>query len=290
MRIALLTTLPELIENNRIKEEVENLGHDFRLIDLSQFNFYAEKDQVNVEGLEKNEIDTIIVRGVFNSIKPISVIINNLQKDGTRIFDNNFIEHKYAIDKVTDLIKLSYSGVEIPKTAYERNFEYFPKKAERIGYPVIVKSTRSGKGASIFKTDSKSQLLKLIEELKGEDKKAKSYIMQEFIPYKYDLRCLVIGEHVYTMRRIPAKGDFRANFSLGGKVEKYNLDSKGEALAIKALKTIDMSIGGVDILITREDKRYILEVNHTAGFVGMEKATGKNIGKVFVEHAIKNAK
>ncbi len=290
MRIALLTTLPELIENNRIKEEVENLGHDFRLIDLSQFNFYAEKDQVNVEGLEKNEIDTIIVRGVFNSIKPISVIINNLQKGGTRIFDNNFIEHKYAIDKVTDLIKLSYSGVEIPKTSYERNFEYFPKKAERIGYPVIVKSTRTGKGASIFKTDSKSQLLKLIEELKGEDKKAKSYIMQEFIPYKYDLRCLVIGEHVYTMRRIPAKGDFRANFSLGGKVEKYNLDSKGEALAIKALKTIDMSIGGVDILITREDKRYILEVNHTAGFVGMEKATGKNIGKVFVEHAIKNAK
>jgi glutathione synthase/RimK-type ligase-like ATP-grasp enzyme len=51
-----------------------------------------------------------------------------------------------------------------------------------------------------------------------------------------------------------------------------------------------MSIGGVDILITGHNKRYILEVNHTAGFVGMEKATGENIAKIYLEHAIKEAK
>ena len=50
-----------------------------------------------------------------------------------------------------------------------------------------------------------------------------------------------------------------------------------------------MSVGGVDILIDESGKRYILEVNHTAGFVGMEKATGKNIGRLYLEHALKYA-
>ncbi|BCX15038.1 MAG: hypothetical protein KatS3mg088_721 [Patescibacteria group bacterium] len=51
-----------------------------------------------------------------------------------------------------------------------------------------------------------------------------------------------------------------------------------------------MSVGGVDILIGEDGSRYILEVNHTAGFVGMEKATGKNIGKIWLENAIVKCK
>jgi len=39
MKIALITTLPELIENKRIEEEVKNFGHEFQLVDLSDFNF-----------------------------------------------------------------------------------------------------------------------------------------------------------------------------------------------------------------------------------------------------------
>jgi glutathione synthase/RimK-type ligase-like ATP-grasp enzyme len=35
---------------------------------------------------------------------------------------------------------------------------------------------------------------------------------------------------------------------------------------------------------------FVLEVNHTPGFIGMEKATGKNIGRVYLDFAIKNAK
>jgi RimK family alpha-L-glutamate ligase len=289
MKISLITTLPALKENRRIEEEVNALGNQFELVDLSDFNFLADS-QVKVEGLSMIDSNIVIVRGIFNSIKPISVLINNLRKKGIKIFDNNFIEHKYSIDKVTDLIKLAQEKISIPKTAYARDFSKYEKMAEEIGYPVVIKSTRSGKGASVFKIDDKNKLKSLIDDLVKEDKKAKSYLLQEFIDYKIDLRCLVIGEHVFTMRRIPAKGEFRANFSLGGSVESYDLNEEGKELAIKALKVVDMSIGGVDILIDKNKKMYILEVNHTAGFVGMEKATEENIAKIFVEHAIKNAK
>lgn len=290
MKIALVTTLPVLIENKRIKEEVLALGHEFFLINLEDFNFKIKGGKLSVPALDNADLDLIIVRGIFSSIKSISAVLESLKKKGVKIFDNNFLKHQYLINKVADLTKLVLGGIPIPETQHVRDFNNYPKVAKELGYPVIIKSTRMGKGANVFKMDNEGELLAFLESCEEEGKEPKNYILQEFIPYKYDLRVLVLGDRIFTMRRIPAKGEFRANFSLGGDVELFDLDEKGKELALAAMDAVDMSVGGVDILITKDDKRYILEVNHTVGFVGMEKATGENIGKVFVEHAIANAK
>jgi len=289
MKIALVTTLPSLIENQRIKEEVLALGYEFELIDFSQFGFYIDDEEVDVDGVDI-KADIVIVRGIFNAIKPTSIIINNLRKQGTKVFDNNLVEHKYSIDKISDLLKLALSKIPIPKTFYTRDFSEYFQAASKIGYPVVVKSVRAGKGFAVFKLDSEEALKEFVDNQISEEKEAKSFLMQEFIDYEHDLRCLVIGEDVFTMKRIPGEGEFRANFSLGGSVELFDLSSEDRKLASEALNTVDMSVGGVDILISKDGKHYILEVNHTAGFVGMEKATGKNIAKIWVANAIKNAK
>lgn len=290
MRIALVTTLPSLSENKRIAEEVQALGYEFELVDAAGFSFVTADGVLNVPGLYDLQAEVIIVRGIFNALKPISTIIGSLRAKGARVFDNNFLEHKYSIDKVTDIIKLALAGVPVPGTVYLRDFESMYAKAREMGFPTVLKSTRMGKGASVFKLDSEAQLKDLLAGLEAGGKEAKSYLLQKYIDYKYDLRCLVIGEHIYTMKRIPASGEFRANFSLGGTVELFYLDEEGQELAKKALSVVGMSVGGVDILVGKDGKRYVLEVNHTAGFVGMEKATGENIGRVFVEHAISCAR
>lgn len=266
------------------------MGHEFTLIDLKDFSFSIENGVIRLPQLQNLGADLVIMRGIFNSIKAISVVVNDLRKKGVRIFDNNFLEHRYSIDKVTDIIKVSLASIPVPDTSYIRDFKNYPQAVAKIGYPVVIKSTRMGKGANVFKIDSDDQLSTFIAETQNEEAPAKGFIIQKFIDYKYDLRCLIIGDSVFTMRRIPVQGEFRANFSLGGKVEAFDLDDVGRRMAINALNAVDMSVGGVDILIGRDDSRYILEVNHTAGFVGMEKATGQNIGKLYVEHAIKNAK
>lgn len=290
MRIALLTTLPKLTENKRIAAEVENLGHQFRLIDLQGFQFVAGNDGLVVGEVGEVDFDLAIVRGIFNSIKPIAVVINMLRSKGVKVFDNNLTNHLYSIDKVTDIAKLATSAISVPKTSYSHDFKDYPGFAAETNYPVIVKLTRSGKGANVYKADDQDKLLKLISELEAKGKSAKSYIMQEFVDYEHDLRVLVIGGSVFAMKRIPRQGDFRANFSLGGTVELFDLESADKELAIKALAAVDMSVGGVDILIDKKGNRFILEVNHTAGFVGMEEATKKNIGKIFVDHALAQAK
>ena len=231
----------------------------------------------------------VIVRGVLSNVRPISAMMKKLREEGIKVFDNNFLDHEYSIDKLTDLLKLSYKGIPIPKTGYSRNFKDFGDIAAKLGYPVIVKLTRSGKGENVYKVENVDEMDALITRLRERGRKAKDFILQEFIPYEYDLRCLIVGTSINTMRRIPPKGDFRANFSLGGSVELFDLDKDGQALAKKALAAVGMSVGGVDVLITKDGEKYILEVNHNAGFVGMQKATGADIATIYIKHAIENA-
>jgi len=289
MKIALATTLPSLIENKRIEEEVKALHHDFQLVNLKEFSFVIHDGQLTVDQLENLKADIVIVRGIFNSIKPISALVDDLRRRGVRVFDNNLTNHKYSINKIADTVKLSLKGIPVPNSAYLRSFDHYAASAEVLGFPVVIKSTRMGKGAGVYKVDSPEELKDFIEKLKKEDKQPGSHMIQEFIPYVYDLRVLIIGSDVYAMRRIPGEGEFRANFSLGGAVELFDLDEATRDLAKKALHAIDMTVGGVDVLITKDEKKYILEVNHTAGMVGMEKATNENIARLFVNHAIKHA-
>lgn len=289
MKITLLTTLSELEENKRIKEEVVNMGHEFELLDEKNFEFRIKDNQFYSKGLTDIKTDILIVRGIFNSIKSISAVVASVQQRGIKVFDNNLIKHQYSIDKVVDMVKLSLNGIPTPNTVYSRDFEKWNDAASQLNFPVVIKSTRMGKGANVFKISSKEELDNLVESFVTEEKDAKSYLLQEFIPYEIDLRVLIIGEDVFAMRRIPKEGEFRANFSLGGSVELFDIDEDTKKLAIDALRAVEMSVGGVDVLISK-DKKCILEVNHTAGFLGMEKATGKNITKMYIEHAIKHAK
>ena len=290
MKIALVTTLPTLSENDRLKKEAQNLGHDFSIVDMQEFGFEINEGNLRVTQLENLDAEIVIVRGIFLAIKTISVIINSLRKKGIKIFDNNFLEHRYSIDKVTDIVKLASSGISVPDTYYSRDFKTYSAIAQKLGYPFVMKSSRMGKGADVLLVESVNKLKGIVSDKQNEGKSAKSYLLQQYIPYQYDLRVLVVGDEVFTMRRIPAEGEFRANFSLGGKVELYELDEESKKLALNALAAVDMSVGGVDILITKDKRKYVLEVNHTAGFVGMEKATGKNSAKVYLNHAISSAK
>jgi ribosomal protein S6--L-glutamate ligase len=290
MKIALITTLPSLIENARLKQEAEKMGHSLKVVDLKDFNFSIKKSALDVINITGIKVNLVIIRGIFVSIKTIAAVIQDLRQDGVKVFDNQFLKNRYSIDKVTDLVKLSQAGLPVPASGYTRDFKDYPRLVKQLGYPLIVKSTRMGKGVSVFKIDTEKDFLGFVDQCQEEGKVAKNFLLQKFIDYEIDLRILIIGQKIFTMRRIPATGEFRANFSLGGRVEGYDLDEKGRKLALRALKAIGLSVGGVDMLITKDDQRFFLEVNHTAGFVGMEKATGQNIAQVWLKHAIDNAK
>lgn len=290
MRIIVLTTSGEMGEHGRIAQEVNNLGHEFVLCNLSGFEYSIINGEVVVEGVSIGKDDIVIPRGIFSSLHAICALISSLRKEGVRVFDNNLLVHKYSINKLSDFIKLAKAGIPVPDSFHLHSYDKYKEASEKLGYPMIVKLTRTGKGAGIYMIENDKALEDFISSKLEDGTEASRYMLQEFIDYKYDLRVLILGDRVFCMRRIPGEGEFRANFSLGGKVETFNLEKDDEDLARRAMSAVELEVSGVDLLITKDDKRYILEVNHTPGMLGMEEATGENITRVYLEYAIKNAR
>lgn len=290
MKIAYVTSMYPSNENRRIRQEVELLGHKFAQYIIGVGETIIKDGKIINNKLLNTDCDLIILRGILASMKTVSAISRHLRSKGKKVFDNSFCDHEYSISKITDMVKLSLNNIPVPDTYHLREFDKYFAVAKKLKYPVIVKSNRSGKGRGVYKADNEDALRVMLSGFVEEEKKPKYFIIQEYIPYVMDIRALIIGKRMFSMRRIPSEGEFRANFSLGGSVETIELDEKTKKLAFEALSAVDMTVGGVDILITPDNKKYILEVNHNPGFTGMEKTTGLNIAKLYVEHAIQQAK
>jgi len=289
MKITLLTNF-SAIENDRLAAEANALGHELTIFNPHGNNPIIQDGKLIINGLTDLTADLVIARGILLAIKEIVAILKHVRSTGTKVFDNNLIDLNYSINKVTDLMKLALAGISVPNTRHSHDYGHFVALASDLSYPVIIKPTSTGKGVGVIKIENEEELFTFTGQAIKEEKPAKRFIIQEFIPYIHDLRLLIIGEEVFCMRRIPREGDFRANFSLGGTVELFEPSGATIALAKKALKSIGMTVGGVDVLITEDNKQYILEVNHNPGFQGMELATKKNIAKILLEHAIKETK
>lgn len=289
MKILLLTNF-DAIENERLETEARALGHEFTIFNPRGNNPSIENGRLIIQGITDKKVDLVIARGILLAIKEIAAILTHLRNTGTQVFDNNLLGLNYSINKVTDLMKLALADVPVPNTRHSHDYNHFVALASELKYPIIVKPTSTGKGVGVEKLKNENELFEFTGKSIKAEKPAKRFVLQEFIPYRLDLRLLIIGDDVFCMRRIPRPGDFRANFSLGGTVEIHKPSEETIALAKKALNAIGMSVGGVDILITPDNRQYVLEVNHNPGFQGMELATKENIAKIYLEHAIKSAK
>lgn len=276
-------------EIDRIREEAERLGHQISIVDFSNFHFTYVDGERNFHP-EIPECNMAIVRGMFATMKSLEILKEYLKLRKIKVFDNNLFKHKYSINKVYDISKLILHNVPTPDFYHARSYDMLYDFCQKMIYPAVLKTAGTGKGVSIWKLKNFEDAKKYIEPFQKEGKKARKLVIQSFVDYKYDLRVLVMGKKMFAMRRIPKKGDFRANYSLGGSVELFRLNKDIKKLAKQAMKAVDLSMAGVDVLVDENDNLSILEVNHTPGFVGMEKATGVNIGEIFLKYAIKNAR
>jgi ribosomal protein S6--L-glutamate ligase len=77
-------------------------------------------------------------------------------------------------------------------------------------------------------------------------------------------------------RMTTARGEFRSNFHLGGRVSVADLSDDEKTLAIAASKACGLDVSGVDILRTREGPK-VIEVNANPGLEGITQATGMDV-------------
>lgn len=290
MKIAILSTGPELYSTKRLVEAGKKRGHDVVVIDHSKCHLVMEKGKpaIVLGGERLKDVDVIIPRIGASLTQFGSAVIQHFDIQGVPsiVSPTALIKSR---DKLRSLQFLSKSGVGIPKTVFARHPKADDVKMlinEVGGTPVILKLLEGTHGTGVIKADSVSSAKSAVEAFSGIKK---DIIVQEFIEEAggKDLRVFVVGDKVVgAMERSSNGEEFRSNLHKGGSAKTIELDEKTKMAAIEAAKLLSLTVAGVDIL---ESKRgpLVIEVNSSPGLEGIEKSTGVDIASEIIMAAEK---
>ncbi|MDE6074852.1 MAG: RimK family alpha-L-glutamate ligase [Clostridia bacterium] len=216
-----------------------------------------------------------------------------LEKSGLRLF-NSAHAIETCDDKMLTNIALANSGFNVPDCVYaplcyhaesEVDGGFLKEVEKALGFPLVAKTNYGSLGAGVT-------LIKNAEELKAYEKRNLTlpHFYQKFIDCGCgeDIRVLVVGGKCLCAMKRRNENDFRSNIELGGKGENYPLDRVLSELCVKVAQTLSLDYCGVDILVGKDGKFYICEVNSNAFFATAEKVCGVNVAKVYAEYMLKN--
>lgn len=266
----------------RLQEELQKLGVECDVIrndyctltvdgnistpfDDYDFCIYLDKDKYPLYAFEKSGIRT------FNGFEPIVL----------------------CDDKMATFLKLSNIGVNMPTTipgvlCYDPSVKTGEEKIKKIedalGYPLIAKRCYGSRGNGVYMVKNRQELLKKADELK-----TSPHLFQRFIKESKgrDLRIIVIGGKVVGgMLRQSGSDDFRSNVALGGKAAPHPVNEEIKALCEKCASALNLDYCGIDVLLGKDGKPYVCEVNSNAFFYGFERVTGINVAKLYAEHIV----
>jgi ribosomal protein S6--L-glutamate ligase len=103
------------------------------------------------------------------------------------------------------------------------------------------------------------------------------FYVQEMLPHPgFDLRAFVVGGRVVAaMAR--RSGDWRTNLARGARAEACALSPEEEGLALRAAGTLGLDYAGVDLMPAADGRLYVLEVNGSPGWEGIQATTRVSI-------------
>ncbi len=229
-------------------------------------------------------LDTLnIVSGLKNNDFDYDLIISRIERDYLLegIYALRHIESMYKNIKIINSSKcietcqnkyLTYLKLKkfMPKSflTYTDDFETIKNTLinNNFEFPIVIKPIYGGYGNGVLKVNSLDELRNIFEILRFNKREI---FIQKHIPYKHDVRVFVVGNKIVgAMERIP-KNDWRANYSLGAEIKRFNLNADVKDIILKSAKKVNADIVGVDVLIDKNDNPYILEMNITPQFRGI---------------------
>ena len=271
-------------ETKAILNSIDALGHDSTWIRRENVEVVIEDGKVKI----KPEVDIVANRllltkmeqpaegfglaSMFSEMKPI---LNPPEACITSI-------HKFASATL-----LAKGGIPVPDALLALDYKRLNRKKDKFGQTAVYKTTIGTNGGGTWRIEKENKINPQVGQREA--------FLQEFVNQgqerNRDLRVYVVGGKVIgAMNRYAPKGDWRTNVSLGGEIENAEeiLTKRLEDISVKAAEILGLDYAGVDI-VEGEDGWKVLEVNPTAGFRGLYRATGICAAPYIAELAITRA-
>jgi glutathione synthase/RimK-type ligase-like ATP-grasp enzyme len=207
---------------------------------------------------------------------------------GIRYFDTTYREVGPMGSKLASFLKMAYAGLPVIPSYYCHRSVVTIKQdliMAELGLPLVAKEISSQRGEGVFLVTKKEDFVEVVN--KHPDK---NFIFQKYVATEEEYRVLVLGQTVgaYERKTPTTVGEFRSNVSLGATEEFIDIGiipDNFKQISLKAAKILGIEVAGVDLLIDKDGKPWILEVNRGPGFTYDDPASPelKNLAKFFVQ-------
>lgn len=268
-------------ENKRFKKEAKRMGIELQMVSPEEFDIIVTKEgrrSILHNGISVELPECLIPRMGSGTTYFALAVIRHLERLGVFVLNSSQgIEN--AKDKLATMQILAANNIPIPKTLLAKFPLNIGGVEKEFSYPLLIKTVSGTHGKGILLCEKREQLGDLADLIEVSKDPKINVVIQEFVSSSKgkDIRIIVIGgKAIGAMLRVAGNGMFKANFSRGGKVERFKLKSPEEWLAIESAKLMELEIAGVDVLFDGESYK-VCEVNSAPGFEGFEKATDLNV-------------
>lgn len=271
----------------------KNLNLDVTTASFSDMELVCSKEgqKLTVNNEKISNFDVVYIRLVGKQFEKVSTLVSECRKHGIAVFDEYFtkgLSLKLPYPKSIEAKILSEVGVNVPKTYYAGLKMIIEKAPEVFGYPYVIKGTTGKQGHAVWSPKNYEHLKGLLPDIKKKGEKEKmDFIAQEFIKSSQRHRVFVVGNKVVAAITRPTRWRRRFIEKVNGefpegKREMTDISKDEKEMAVKAAKTLGITVAGVDVLIDdKTGKKYILEVNSAPRWDSVRKDTG-----IFVEDEI----
>ena len=203
---------------------------------------------------------------IVRTIAP--TLSRRLQDAGVRVY-NNAETAEIANDKYKTYRLCKELGVPVLQTT----------DGEDIGYPCVLKSVDGLGGAEVFWLENERQKAAAVSRLGN-----RAYILQKPCPVTgKDVRVYAVGGKCAAAVLRVAHGDFRSNFSLGGKVELFQADETQKKIVRILHDRLRSDFVGVDFLPDGAGGWVVNEIEDCAGARMLYQTSDVDITALMIE-------
>lgn len=285
-----------VVASDRQEWHVQQLMKELKVRGLEAYVFPATRffsrismgPRVSVRGYGIDDYDAVVVRkvpgGTAEQVFYRMDVLHRLEDLGVYVINPaDAIER--AVDKYYTSTLLEDAGIRTPRTVVTENFDEATNAFEDLGGDVVVKPLFGSLGMGMTRVNDPEIAYRVFKAL---EMTQSVYYLQEFIPHSNeDIRAFVVdGEVVASMLR--TAGGWKTNISAGGTAKPFTLDDGLAELCVRATQTIGLDYSGVDLLRSESDGQYyLIELNSTPGWQGLQTVTDKNIAGVVVDFILR---
>ncbi len=271
---------------SRILKGLEKRGVEAYLLPIVRlYARIGETPRISVRGYPVDDYDAVIVRrvpgGTAEQVFYRMDALRRLEDMGVIVINPSRGIEK-AVDKYYTSALLEDAGINTPRTIVTESFSDAMKAFKELRGDVVVKPLFGSLGMGITRVSSEDVAYRVFRAL---EMTKCVYYLQEFIPHGgKDIRVFVIGDQVAaSMQR--ESDDWKTNISSGGKAKPYTPSEEVVEMSLRASEKLGLMYTGVDIIET-DDEPYVIELNSTPGWQGLQSVTELDITEALIDHVI----